>query len=132
MGDLPYDRVTPGEPPVTRVGVDYFGPFFVRQKRSLVNRYGVIFTCLVIRAVHLEIVHTLDTDSFIMALRRFISRRGQVKEVRSDNGTNLVGGNKELHRSIKEWNQNQIHDFLLQKDIKWTFNPPAGSHHGGV
>ena len=34
--------------------------------------------------------------------------------------------------AIKEWNQSQIHDFVLKRDVKWTFNPPAGSHHGGV
>jgi hypothetical protein len=132
MADLPHDRVNPSAPPFTCVGVDYFGPFIVREKRSMVKRYGVIFTCLAVRAIHLEIARTLDTDSFIMALRRFISRRGQVKEIRSDNGTNLVGGEKEIRQSIQEWNQQQIHNFLLQREIKWTFNPPTGSHHGGV
>ena len=132
MADLPHDRVNPSAPPFTCVGVDYFGPFIVREKRSMVKRYGVIFTCLAVRAIHLEISRTLDTDSFIMALRRFISRRGQVKEIRSDNGTNLVGGEKEIRQSIQEWNQQQIHNFLLQREIKWTFNPPTGSHHGGV
>ena len=58
--------------------------------RSLVKRYGAIFTCLALRAVHLEISHTLDTDPFILALRRFIARSGQVKEIRSDNGTNFT------------------------------------------
>ena len=85
MADLPHNRVNPGAPPFTCVGVDYFGPFIIRERRSLVKRYGVIFTCLAIRAIHLEIARTLDTNSFIMALRRFISRRGQVKEIRSDN-----------------------------------------------
>ena len=132
MGDLPYDRVDPGQPPSTRIGVDYFGPFLVREKRSMVKRYGVIFTCLAIRAIHLEVAKTLDTNSFIMALRRFIARRGQVKVIRSDNSTNLVGGEKELRHAIQEWNQNQIHQFLLQHEVKWTFNPPTGSHHGGV
>ena len=79
MADLPRSRVTPDQPPFTCVGIDYFGPFLVRQKRSLVKRYGAIFTCLALRAVHLEISHTLDTDSFILALRRFIARSGQVK-----------------------------------------------------
>jgi hypothetical protein len=79
MADLPHDRVNPSAPPFTCVGVDYFGPFLVREKRSMVKRYGVIFTCLTVRAIHLEIAATFDTDSFIMALRRFISRRGEVK-----------------------------------------------------
>ena len=132
MADLPRSRVTPDQPPFTCVGIDYFGPFLVRQKRSLVKRYGAIFTCLALRAVHLEISHTLDTDSFILALRTFVARRGQVKEIRSDNGTNFTGAEKELRVMISSWNQAKIHDTLLQKGIKWVFNPPAASHHGGV
>ncbi|XP_028402118.1 uncharacterized protein LOC114525108 [Dendronephthya gigantea] len=52
--------------------------------------------------------------------------------MRSDNGGNFVKGEKELRQEIEKWNQNQIHDFLVQRSIKWTFIPPAGSHHGGV
>ena len=96
MADLPLARDTSDQPPFTCVGVDYFGPFLVRQKRSQVKRYGVIFTCLALRAVHLEISRSLDTDSFILALRHFIAQRGQVKEICSDNGTNFVAGKKEL------------------------------------
>ena len=132
MAHLPQDRVTPSKPPFTFVGVDYFGPINVRRGRSMVKRYGVLFTCLSIRAVHIEIAHSLDTQSFINALRRFIARKGVPEEVRSDNGTNFVGGNKELRDAIKEWNQGRIEDFLLQHSTKWIFNPPAGSHHGGV
>jgi hypothetical protein len=132
MADLPKDRLTPDHPPFTFAGIDYFGPFLVRRGRSLVKRYGVVFTCLVVRAVHIEIAHSLDTDSFILALRRFIARRGQVKEIRTDNGTNFTSGEKELRESIVNWNQEKIHSYLLQKHIKWSFNPPYGSHHGGL
>lgn len=52
--------------------------------------------------------------------------------MRSDNGTNFVSGNKELHQAISRWNEQQIHEFFLQRNIKWIFNPPSGSHHGGV
>lgn len=96
------------------------------------KRYGVIFTCLAIRAVHLEVAASLDTDSFINALRRFIAQRGQVLELRSDNGTNFIGAERELKRAIKDWNTSKIEDSLLQRGIKWMFNPPAASHHGGV
>ncbi len=87
MADLPEDRVTPGKPPFTNVGVDCFGPFTVRRSRSQVKRYGVLFTCLAVRAVHIEVANNLDTDSFINALRRFVARRGQPEEIWSDNGT---------------------------------------------
>lgn len=132
MADLPRNRVLPNEPPFTRTGVDLFGPFNIKRGRVSVKRYGVIFTCLACRAVHIEMATSLETDSFIQALRRFIARRGQVKEIRSDNGTNFVGADRELRKAIKEWNTAQIENTLLQRDITWLFNPPSGSHHGGV
>ncbi|XP_078357279.1 uncharacterized protein LOC144642164 [Oculina patagonica] len=132
MANLPEDRITPSKPPFTYTGVDCFGPFEVRRGRAKVKRYGVIFTCLALRAVHIEVVWSLDTESFIQALRRFISRKGQPEEIRSDNGGNFVKGERELREAVNEWNQSQIHDYLLQRNIKWKFNPPAGSHHGGV
>jgi hypothetical protein len=124
MADLPLARVTPDHPPFTYTGVDYFGPFYVRVKRSMVKRYGVIFTSLTVRAIHIEVSHTLDTSSFILALRRFIARRSQIKEMYSDNGTNFIGGERELREAIEDWNTEQIHDYLLQKNIKWFFQYP--------
>ena len=114
MADLPVDRITSDQPPFTEVGVDYFGPFFVKRGRAEVKRYGCIFTCLSTRAVHIEIFHSLDTNSFINALRRFVARRGNPVKIRSDNGTNFVSGGKEFRQAIKDWNQRQIYEFLLQ------------------
>ena len=76
MSDLPYERVTPGEPPFTFVGVDYFEPFYVKRGRCMEKRYGVLFTFLAVRAVHIEVAHSLDTSSFINAPRRFIALEG--------------------------------------------------------
>ena len=132
MGDLPKDRVTPNEAPFTRVGVDYFGPFLVKRARSELKRYGCIFTCLATRAIHIEVSHTLETDSFINALQRFIARRGEPIEIRSDNGTNFTGAQVELRRALEEWNQTQIDDFLRKRDVQWIFNPPSASHMGGA
>ena len=131
MADLPKDRVTPEKPPFSHVGVDCFGPFLVKQGRSQVKRYGCIFTCLVLRAVHIEVIHSLETDSFINALQRFIARRGQPELIRSDNGTNFVGAERELREGINRWNKQKIEEYLLQKGISWKFNPPAASHMGG-
>lgn len=131
MSDLPECRVLPDDPPFTRVGMDYFGPFLVRRGRGEVKRYGVIFTCLAVRAVHLEVASSLDTDACLNAIRRFIARRGQVKEIYSDNGTNLKASDTELKQSIQQWNSSHIEKHLQQKGIAWHFNPPAGSHHGG-
>ncbi|XP_033636760.1 uncharacterized protein LOC117297721 [Asterias rubens] len=131
MADLPKDRVTPEKPPFSHVGVDCFGPFLVKQGRSQVKRYGCIFTCLVLRAVHIEVIHSLETDSFINALQRFIARRGQPELIRSDNGTNFVGAERELREGINCWNKQKVEEYLLQKGISWKFNPPAASHMGG-
>ncbi|XP_071842702.1 uncharacterized protein [Apostichopus japonicus] len=100
--------------------------------RSLVKRYGVVFTCFAIRAVHLEVAHALDTDSCINALRRFIARRGQVGEIWSDNGTNLVATDRELKQNIQEWNDSKIRSEMLQVNVDWKYSPPTGSHYGGV
>ncbi|VDI06575.1 Hypothetical predicted protein, partial [Mytilus galloprovincialis] len=89
MANLPSERVTQDTAPFTIVGMDYFGPFAIKQRRCTVKRYGVIFTCLKIRAVHLEVADSLNTSSCINAIRRFIARRGVPKIIRSDNGTNL-------------------------------------------
>jgi hypothetical protein len=132
MADLPEDRVIPNKPPFTFVGVDCFGPFMVKRGRSLVKRYGVLFTCLTVRAIHIEIAHSLDTDSFLQAMRRFVSRRGHPEVMRSDNGTNFVAGEKELRNAILGWNQERIHKFLLQRNVRWVFNSPAASHQGGA
>ncbi|XP_069982188.1 uncharacterized protein [Penaeus vannamei] len=96
------------------------------------KRYGCIFTCFATPAIHIEVAFSLDTDSFIHALERFIARRGEPKEIWSDNGTNFVGAPQELKKAIQEWNQDLIHAHLLKKEIDWKFNPPAASHMGGV
>ena len=132
MANLPSDRLIPGEPPFTRVGLDYFGPLIVKRARSDIKRYGCLFTCLTTRAIHLEVAHSLDTESFLHALERFVSRRGRPTVIRSDNGTNFVGGQRELKNLLKEWNQSQIESHLLEKEIQWIFNPPSASHMGGV
>ena len=77
MASLPEERITPSKPSFTNVGVDCFGPFTVRRGRTTAKRYGVLFTCLAICAVHMEVVYSLDTESFINALQRFIARGGR-------------------------------------------------------
>ncbi|KAK0134727.1 hypothetical protein N1851_029616 [Merluccius polli] len=132
MANLPYERTLPDLPPFTNVGMDYFGPIETKRGRSSVKRYGVLFTCLSCRAIHLEMAYSLDTDSCIHAIRRFMCRRGQVQHIWSDNGTNLVGAKKELRKALSNFNSNKIQSTMLERGINWTFNPPGASHHGGV
>ncbi|KAK3733111.1 hypothetical protein QZH41_007445, partial [Actinostola sp. cb2023] len=101
------------------------------------ERYWIISANAAVRhvlskAVHIEIANSLETDSFIQALRRFIARRGPVRTIRSDNGTNFVGAQAELRQAIKEMDHGQIRDKLRKQEIDWIFNPPAASHMGGV
>ena len=132
MADLPSFRTDNVSPPFFHTGVDYFGPFVVKDGCKEVKRYGVLFTCMSSRAVHLEIANSLETDSFINVLRRFIARRGNVKSIRSDNGTNFIGAEKELALALKEMNQDKIKHRLHHQAVDWNFNPPAASHMGGV
>ena len=130
MADLPKARVTEA-PPFTFTGVDYFGPFILKIGRREIKRYGALFTCLASRAVHIEVASSLETDTFLLALRRFVARRGPVKELRSDNGSNFVGAERELREAIREMKHNQIREKMLKQGIDWIFNPPGASHMGG-
>ena len=132
MADLPEERVMPDKAPFTDVGVDYFGPQEVKRGRRLVKMYGLQFTCLTSRAVHLELAHTLDTHSCINAMMRFVCRRGPVSSMRSDNGTNFTGANKELKQSLAALNNGKIQGALIQDGIKWSLNTPAAPHQGGI
>jgi hypothetical protein len=132
MSNLPAERLTPDKPPFCYVGVDYFGPLSVKHKRSLEKRYGCLFTCLTTQAVHLEVAHSLDTESFLCAVSRFIARRGFPEKIFSDNGTNLTLGCKELKKGLSELDVRKINEKMLQNHIEWKFNPPHASHMGGI
>ena len=67
-----------------------FGPFKKKLKRSEVKRYDAMLTCLVSRAVHIEVSHSMTTDFFMQSLRRLITRKVNVRQIRSENGPNLV------------------------------------------
>ena len=132
MANLPLERVQHGNPPFSNVGMDCFGPFYVKRGRCQIKRYGCLFTCMAMRAVHIEKLDSLDTDSFLNGLRRFVSRRGYPEKIFCDNGTNFVGGKGELSRSLKELDQELIQKYCVIKEIEWVFNPPAASHMGGT
>lgn len=132
MSTLPPDRVSSDKPAFTHTGVDYFGPFDVTNGRKHEKRYGVIFTCLSSRAVHLEMAHSLSTDGFINAFRRFVARRGNVSFVRSDNGTNLTSGCKELRECLDNLNQEKLCHWMTCRNLEWVFQPPSASHFGGA
>ena len=134
MANLPFSRTTV-EPPFTFCGCDVFGPVLVKEGRKTLKRYGVLFTCFSLRAIHIEVTSSLETDSFIQALTRFISRRGAVREMRCDNGTNFVGAENELKKAMEEMDHQKIRGYLNEEGgdwILWERNTPLASHMGGV
>ena len=84
------------------------------------------------RAIHIEVLESLETDAFINGFRRICSRRGQPKTVRSDRGTNLVGACFELAREMKRLDKDKVIGTARRMGVEWSFNPPMASHHGGV
>ena len=110
MSALPEARLAYRMKPFTHCGLDYFGPFRVKIGRRIEKRWGVIFTCMSIRAIHVEIANSLTTDSAIMFLRRFAGRRGTPAIIYSDNGKNLKGMNRELFAALRSLDHLAISD----------------------
>ena len=131
MSDLPASRVEGMVHSFTICGVDYFGPFYVEHLRKVVKKWICLFTCFSTRALHLEIVSTLDTQSCIDAIHRFVARRGYPKTILSDNGTNFVGAAREIRELFFALKGTQLEDDAAKLGIKWTFNPPGAPYFGG-
>ncbi|UYV79914.1 hypothetical protein LAZ67_18001034 [Cordylochernes scorpioides] len=85
------------------------------------------FTCAVYRAIHLELVKSLETGVFMMALHRFICRRGRPEKIYSDNGTNFA----KLNRIFKRLDWTRIERETSIKRIQWIFIPPSAPWWGG-
>ena len=131
MAGLPRERLD-ASPPFTHVGMDVFGPFHVKNGRRETKRYGLLFTCFCSRAIHIELLDDLSTDSFINALRCFIAIRGAVQSIQSDQGTNFIGAANELKSAVGEMDPDRIETFLMEKQCQFKFNTPNASHTGGV
>ncbi|XP_058838652.1 uncharacterized protein LOC131694186 [Topomyia yanbarensis] len=131
MANLPPVRLAAFSRPFTHVGIDYFGPIEVTVGRRVEKRWGMLATCLTIRAIHIEVVHSLSTDSCIMALRKFIARRGTPRTIHSDRGTNFIGACRELKQAAANINQEDIVKEFSSTETTWSFNPPASPHMGG-
>ncbi|XP_058816775.1 uncharacterized protein LOC131680070 [Topomyia yanbarensis] len=139
MGDLPVARLAAFTRPFSYIGIDYFGPMLVVVGRRTEKRWGVLITCLTIRAVHIEIAHSLNANSCIMALRNFMARRGAPIKIYSDRGTNFIASNKELGKAsvelqaaLKEMNQEHVVREIVSPNTEWSFLPPASPHMGGA
>lgn len=131
MADLPSERVDPS-PPFTYCGMDCFGPFFTKQGRKVNKRYGLLFTCLCCRAIHIEMVNDMSADAFINGLRCFVSIRGAVRQIRCDQGSNFVGAKNEMYNALKQMDVNHLTAFLAERQCDFIMNAPHSSHVGGV
>jgi hypothetical protein len=102
----------------------------VKQGRSLVKRWVALFTYLTVRAIHLEIVHSLSTQSCVMAIRHLVARRRSPESFYSDNGTNFLGASNLLAKQIQDIYENCALTFT-NSNTRWYFNPPSAPHMGG-
>ena len=115
MADLPRERLDEHAFPFTHNGVDHFGPLEVKFLRGTLKRWCCLVTCLTTRAVHIEVTQSLDTESCLAYVTRFIARPGYLKTIISDNGTNFVGAVNGLKASMNEWDKDKIESDLAQK-----------------
>lgn len=137
FGNLPKERVSP-LPPFTNTGIDYGGPFQLRDRSGrnykILKGYLCVFVCFSSKAIHLELVSDLTAEAFVACLRRFISRRGKPKTIFSDNATNFVGSNNMLQEMSKmlEANKQHISNVLVEEGVEWRFIPPRAPNFGGL
>ncbi|XP_062538672.1 uncharacterized protein LOC134206944 [Armigeres subalbatus] len=127
MATLPSARLASFQRPLTHTGLDLFGPLLMKIGRGTAKRWVAVFTCLTIRDVHVEVVHSLSTESCIKAIRRFVVRRGSPATIYSDNGTNFRGANRLLEEQIE-----QLAATFTSTTKKWIFIPPGKPHMGGA
>ena len=127
---LPADRVTES-PPFEVTGIDFAGPLYVKSSGQS-KAYIALFTCAVTRAVHLELVSDLSTEKFLLALKRFIARRGLCKVIYSDNAKTFKRADKDLKELWKSIRGSELTEFFTDKGISWKFITERGGVHGGV
>ena len=95
--------------------------------------WNSLFVCFLSKAVHVELVSHLRTDTFLAAFRRFVHRKGNPSHIYSDNGTTFVGSTKELELLLRqEQSQQQITNSAAERGIEWHFIPPYSPHWGGL
>lgn len=132
MGELPIARLDFGVKPFTHVGIDAFGPHLVKFNRGTAKRYGLIFTCLTYRAVHLELLMDLSTEACLSAVRALQTRRGPSLYFYSDNGTNFVGAHNQLLKDLNELANELGREVADRYKIEWKFIPAHSPWMGGA
>ena len=134
MSPLPKQRVLP-TPVWYYTSLDLFGPLEhvdMVRKRMKEKCWGVLFTCMVSRAVHLDLTQAYHTDALLQAIRRFMSLRGAPKEFLSDQGSQMVACSKEVEGMLELMDWNFVEGWCAKRSIDWKFVPPQGQHMNGV
>ena len=135
MAPLPSFRFPTAETQFTfaNSGVDFFRPFYIEDSKGIIEKhYGLIFTCLVTRAVHLETCPDLNTDTFLNDFKRFCSRQCQPQFLYSDKVKTFVGASEEHKKTVEALNNDRIYKALAVANTTGKFNPPFGPHFGGI
>ena len=131
MPPLPSFRVTES-PPFTYSGLDYFGPLYVTEDGKTQKVWVCIFTCLAVRAIHLEVVTDMSAFQFLLCVRRFIAQRGKPSRVFSDNAAQFKLVNASLHEAWRNVvSDESVISFLGSKVIDWKYIPELSPWMGG-
>ncbi|KAL3084097.1 hypothetical protein niasHS_008736 [Heterodera schachtii] len=129
--NLPKERVNETRP-FNNTGIDYFGPLKVKRGPETVKVYVALFTCLVIRAIHLEVADDYSAEAFLRVFRRFAARRGVPRVILSDQGTNFIAGAKVIKEN---WTTDlltlEVQEQLAHQGITWNFNTAHAPWKGG-
>ncbi|GFY32779.1 integrase catalytic domain-containing protein [Trichonephila clavipes] len=129
-GQLPRDRITQS-PPFQVVGIDFTGAILVKDNQGTRKSYVSLFTCAVTRAVHLELVSDMSTKCFLLALRRFLARRGNCKVIYSDNARTFKAAERELTYFANILKDSEFQSFVADKGIHWKFIVERAPWWGG-
>ncbi|GFQ90314.1 integrase catalytic domain-containing protein [Trichonephila clavata] len=129
-GQLPRDRITQS-PPFQIVGIDFTGAILVKDNQETHKSYVSLFTCAVTRAVHLELISDMSTKCFLLALRRFLARRGNCKVIYSDNARTFKAAEKELAYFANILKDSEFQNFVADKGIHWKFIVERAPWWGG-
>ena len=108
--------------PFTNTGVDYVGQLYVKNGGNRKKVWICLFTCIAVRAVHLEVVEDMTAEHFPEAFRRFIATRGKPNKIISDNPTTFKAAKNTIDIA---WNgisrDREVHSYLSENRIEWKF-----------
>lgn len=119
MARLPAIRLEATMKPFTNCLVDFSGPHLTVQGRGKVRakQYLCLFLCLQTHCCHVEMALSLDTNGFLNALTRMVARRGWPWDMLSDNGTNFIGGCKEIIQLVEQLDREKVQRITSNKGI---------------